>query len=100
MISQHMEALGKDMDFYSSTYENFIFLGDFNAGMEHSASKDFCNLYSITSLISKTTCWKNSSKPTCVNLILTYRPKFFLKTNLTETDFHEMVVTIMKTTFC
>ena len=26
--SQHIEALGTRMDFYSSTYENFIFLGD------------------------------------------------------------------------
>ena len=44
MISQYMEALGKYMDLYSSTYENFIFLDDFNTGMEHSALKDFCNL--------------------------------------------------------
>ena len=35
MISQHMEALGKYMDLYSSTYENFIFLDDFNTDMEH-----------------------------------------------------------------
>ena len=43
MISQHMEALGKIMDLYSSTYEtyeNYIFLADFNAGMEHSALND------------------------------------------------------------
>ena len=37
MISQHVEALAKNMDLYSSTYENFVFLCDFNAGMEHSA---------------------------------------------------------------
>ena len=53
MISQHMEALAKNMDLYSSTYENFIFLRDFNAGMEHSVLKDFCSLYSFTSLINK-----------------------------------------------
>ena len=43
MICQHMEQLAKSMDLYSTTYENFIFLGDFNADMEHSALKDFCN---------------------------------------------------------
>ena len=48
-----MEALAKNMDLYSSAYENFIFLGDFNAGMEHSALKDFCNLCSLTSLINR-----------------------------------------------
>ena len=77
MISQHMEALGKNMDLYSSTSGNFIFLGDFNADMEHSPLKDFCNLHSLTSLINKPTCWKNPTKATCIELILTNRPKFF-----------------------
>ena len=49
MIRQRMEALGKNMDLYTSAYENFNFLGDFNAGMEHSALKDFFNLHSLTS---------------------------------------------------
>ena len=53
MITQHMETLAKNTDLYSSTYENFIFLGNFNAGMEHSALKDYKNLYFLTSLISK-----------------------------------------------
>ena len=39
MRSQHTEALGKNRDLYSSTSENFIFLVDFNAGMEHSDLK-------------------------------------------------------------
>ena len=50
MICQHMEALAKNMDLHSSTYENFIFLGDFIADMEHAAMKNFCYLYSLTSL--------------------------------------------------
>ena len=41
MINQHMKALGKNTGLYSSTYENLFFLGDFNAGMEHSDLKDF-----------------------------------------------------------
>ena len=103
MISQHIEALAKNVDLYSSIYENFIFLGDSNAGMEHSALKDFCNLYSLTSLINKPTCWKNPSKLTCIDLILTNHPKFFQNTSVIATglsDFHKMVVTIMKTTCC
>ena len=59
MISQHMETLDKNMGLYSSTYEKFSFAGDFNAGLEDSGLKDFCNLYSLTSLINKPTCWKN-----------------------------------------
>ena len=44
MICQHVEALAKNMDLYSATYENFVFLGGFNADMVHSALRDFCNL--------------------------------------------------------
>ena len=55
-------AITKNMDLYSSTYENFIFLGGFNAGMKNSVLKDFCNLYSLTSLINRPTFWKNHSK--------------------------------------
>ena len=102
MISQHMEVLGKNMDIYSSTYENFIFFDDFNAGMVHSVLKNFCNLYSLTSLINKPTCWKNPTRPTCIDLIVTNCPKFFQNINVTETglsDFYKMVVTILKTTF-
>ena len=102
MTCQHMKALAKNMDLYSSTYENFIFLGDFNASMEHSALKDFCNLYSLTSLINRRTCWENPSKPTCIDLILTNCPTFFQNTNVIEkglSDLHKMVVTIMKTSF-
>ena len=93
MICQHMEALAKNMDLYSSTYEKIFFLGDFNASVEHSALKDFCNLYSLTRLINRSTCWKNPSK----NMILTNRPKHFQNSNEIETglsDFHKMVVTI------
>ena len=68
MISQHMEVLAKNMDLYSSTYENFVILGDFNAGMEHSTLNDFCIFCNLP------TCWKNPSKPTCIDLILTNRP--------------------------
>ena len=76
-MCQHMEALAKDVNLYSSNYENFIFLGDFNVGMEHSVLKDFCNFYSLASLINRATCWKNPSKPTCIDLILTNAQRFF-----------------------
>ena len=48
-----------------------------NAGMKHAALKGFCNLYSLTISINKRTCWKNPSKPSCIDLILRNRPKYF-----------------------
>ena len=32
---------------------------------------EFCNLNELTSLTKKPTCFKNSGKPTCIDLILT-----------------------------
>ena len=65
--------------------------------MEHSALKDFCKFYSLTSLINGHTYWKNPSKPISIDLILTTRPKFFQNNHVIETglsDFRKMVVTI------
>ena len=90
MIGQHVEALSKNMDLH------FYFLGGINAGMGHAALKDFCNFYFLTNL-------KNPSKPSCIDLILTNHPNYFQNSNTIETglsDFHKMLVTIMKTTFC
>ena len=74
MIVQHEEALSKIMGLHLSTYENFIFLGNFNAGMEHVVLKDFFNFYSLTNLSNKHTCQILQSR---IDLILTYRPKYF-----------------------
>ena len=74
MIVQHEEALSKIMGLHSSTYENFIFLDDFNACMEHVVLKDFFNFYYLTNLINKHTCQILQSR---IDLILTYRPKYF-----------------------
>ena len=102
-IGQYLETLSKIMDLHSSTYENlFFFVGDFNAGMRHVALKYFGNLYSLTSLINRPTCWKNPSKPSCIDLILTNYPKYFHSSNVIETWLtvcHKMLVTLMKITF-
>ena len=46
-------------------------------------------IFFLTSLINKSTCWKNPSNPSCI-------PKYFENTNVIETglsEFHKMVVT-------
>ena len=101
MISQHMEAVVKNMVLYPSTYENLNFWGDFNADMKHSALTDYFNLYCLTSLINKPTCWKNQSKPTFIDLILTNESKFFSEHQCywDRAIWLSVVVTVMKTTF-
>ena len=77
-------------------------MGDFNAGLDNAVLKDFCNLYNLTNLINKATCYKNPNNPSCIDLLLTNFPKYFQNSSVIETglsDFHKMAVTVIKTNF-
>ena len=53
-------------------------------------------------MINKPTCYKNPDRPSCIALILTNCPRSFQNSCVIETglsDFHKMVVTVMKTTY-
>ena len=74
MIGNHLRALSEKLDIYSTSYDNFIILGDFNIEMEKQQIKDFCDNYSLKSLIRQPTNYKSPSDPTCIDLILTNAP--------------------------
>ena len=77
-------------------------MGDFNAALDNAVLKDFFNLYNLTNLINKATCYKNPNNPSCIDLLLTNFLKYFQNSSVIETglsDFHKMVVTVMKTNF-
>ena len=58
-ISNHLAELSKSTDLYLTKYDQLLFLGDFNAGVEDSAIKNFCSSYNLTSMLNKPTCFKN-----------------------------------------
>ena len=64
---------------------------------------NFCeSSYNLSSLIKESTCYKNPENPSCIDLILTNLPHSFQCSSVVETglsDFHKMIVTVMKTTF-
>ena len=100
-ISDHLAELSKNTDLHLTKYDQLLFLGDFNAGVEDSSIKTFCSSYNLTSMINKPTCYKNPEKPSCIDLILTNYPRSFQNSCAIETglsDFHKLVVTVMKTT--
>ena len=73
-----------------------ILLGDFNVCVDDETMRNFCNSYSLNSLIKQPTCFKNPENPSCIDLILTNKPRSFQSTCVIETglsDFHRM-------TFC
>ena len=94
--------MSKNIDLYLTKYDQRLFLGDFNAGVEDSSVKNFCSSFNFTSMINKPTCFKNPDKPSYIDLILTNCPRSFQNSCVIETvllDFHKLVVTVMKITY-
>ena len=101
-ISHHLECLNSLLDEHSKKYENFVFIGDFNVNTSDSSMKEFCSLNGLKNLINEPTCYKNSEKPTCIDLILTNQPTLFQRSAVLETglsDFHLLTVTEFKMSF-
>ena len=98
-IGNHLEALTNFLDFHSSSYNNIIILGDFNVGVEEPHMKMFCENYLLHAIV---TCYKNPSRPTCIDLILTNVPRSFQSTCVIDSglsDFHLMTLTVIKKSF-
>ena len=90
------------MDNYSSKYDDLILLGDLNLEPTESAVRDFCEIYNCKNLIKDNTCFKNPSKPSCIDLIITNRPKSFQNSVTVETrlpDFYKITLTVMKVVY-
>ena len=79
-----------------------MLLGDFNVCVDNETMRNFCNSYSLHSLIKQPTCFKNPKNPSCIDLILTNKPLFFQSTYVKETglfDFYRMTVAVLKSHF-
>ena len=76
-----------------------MLIGDLDAQPTEAAVSDFCEINYLKHLIKDKTCFKNPTEPTCIDLIVTNRPKCFQDTVVFETglsDFHKMSITVMK----
>ena len=103
LISNHLQKIGNNLDLLSSKFDNFLLMGDFNAEPNESAISDFCEICNTKNIIKEKTCFKNPTCPTCIDLILTNRPRSFQDSIVVETglsDFHKMCVTVMKMYHC
>ena len=65
LIGNHLDALGKYLDIYSSKYEKVSVLH----------MECFCDNFKI--LIKQATSCKNPDYPTCIDLLLTNAPQSF-----------------------
>ena len=102
MIGDHLHSVGNYLNESCKRYENFIIIGDFNSETKEDAMQDFCSVYSINNVVNEPTCFKNIDHPSCIDLILTNKPRSFQNTSVMETglsDFHRLTGTVMKSKF-
>ena len=67
-----------------------------------SSMKDFCSLNGLKNITNEPTCYKNSGKPSCSDLILKNQPTLFQSSVVLETglsEFHLLTVTEFKMSF-
>ena len=100
-IQQFLSCLSAGLDFYSSIYDNFMIVGDFNLEPDNELQKNFMDAHDLYNLVKEKTCFK-SKNGTCIDLILTNRKHSFQFTGAIETglsDYHLLVHTMMKSTY-
>ena len=66
------------------------------------ACKSFVNHIILENMVKKLTCFNNTAKPTCIDLIITNKPGMFQNAKTYETglsDFHKLVASTMKLSY-
>ena len=96
-----LKELSFALDKYS-TYERVLLAGDFNIDIGEEILQDFLFEQNYKNLVKEKTCFKSIENPSCIDLFLTNSHASFQSTTTIATglsDFHKMVLTVMKTTF-
>ena len=75
----YFEALDKALDCYSS-YDRIVLIGDFNSEVHETCMETFFYQHNLTNIVKEDTCFKNSSKPSTIDLFLTNRSSYFKNT--------------------
>ena len=102
LISEHLSIIGKNLDLLSANYDQIFLMGDFNAELHDHFLMGFCDVYNLKNLIKDPACFKNTERPTSIDLMLTNSYRSFQNSCAIETrlsDFNKMTVTILKTYF-
>ena len=102
MIDSHLDSISTQLYELCKKYENIILIGDYNSEMYEDAMSGFCSTYNLKNLVNNPTCFKNIDNPSCIDLILTNKPRCFQNTSVIETsisDFHKLTVTVIMMNF-
>ena len=95
------EQIGLALDVYS-TFDKFLLAGDFNIQEDEGSIQDFMDEFPPRNLIKEKTCFKSLDNPSCIDLFIANSSQSFKKNTTINTglsDFHKMIITVLKSTF-
>ena len=96
----YFQSIGSALDKYNMTYNKFILAGDFNSEESETIMNSFLGTFAVSTLVKEKTCFKSLQNPSCIDHLITNSKRSFLNTTVISSgmsDFHKMVVTVMKT---
>ena len=99
-ISYFLSHVSKALDKLLGNYDNFLLIGDFNSSVSESNLKDFCEVYNLVNLIKDPTCFKSTSNPSSIDVMLTNRENAFKNSMTIETglsDHHKLIISVLTT---
>ena len=102
MIKGYLEYISKETDSHLSNYDNFLLIGDLNSEPTEEAMKSFYQIHNFKNLLDKPTFYKNPTNPSCVDLIITNKPRSFQNSSTFGNglfDYHKMTLTVLKSSF-
>ena len=97
-----MECISREIDSFSTKYDNVLLLGDFKSEPTEETKTTYCQVHNLKRLIHEPTCYMNLNKSSCIDLIITNIPKSFQNSRTFETalsDFHKAALTVLKISF-
>ena len=101
-LKYYFNEVSRVLNSYISSYDKYILLGDFNSEDTESDIFDFMVDFDLNNIVKDKTCYKNSNNPSCIDLILTNKPRSFQNTTTFETglsDYHKMILTSFKCSY-
>ena len=96
------DQVSRGLDIYSTSYDKFVLIGDFNAEESEEIFSYFLKCHNASNIVKEKTCLKSLDNPSCIDLIITNKPGCFQNTVVTTTglsDCHKFVTTVLKASF-
>ena len=100
-VEYYLRNVGGGLDKYIKTYDKCLLVGDFNAEVSETKMENFLETFGLNGIIHEKTCYKSLINPSCIDLFLTNSRNSFKHSTVISaglSDFHEMILTVLKTT--